>query len=197
MPVMDGWSVLTELKKRPETSDIPVIMLSMMDELDMSFALGAADYLMKPIQKDVLVKTVLRHLRDNENGRVLVVDDQEENRRLIVQVLHRHGIGTYEAENGIEAIKVMEKHIPNLILLDLMMPEMDGFRFSEEVKKRDDWKDVPIVVLTARDLSDEDLKRLSGNVEKVFERKTLNLEDFLIEIQSVVTRTVRSINNKE
>lgn len=197
MPVMDGWSVLTELKKRPETSDIPVIMLSMMDELDMSFALGAADYLMKPIQKDVLVKTVLRHLRDNENGRVLVVDDQEENRRLIVQVLHRHGIGTYEAENGIEAIKVMEKHMPNLILLDLMMPEMDGFRFSEEVKKRVDWKDVPIVVLTARDLSDEDLKRLSGNVEKVFERKTLNLEDFLIEIQSVVTRTVRSISNKE
>lgn len=193
MPVMDGWSVLSELKKNPLMADIPVIMLSMMDELDMSFALGAADYMIKPIQKDVLVATVLKHLRDNNEGRVLVVDDKAENRSIISRTLGTQGINMLEAGNGYEALAVMESTVPDLILLDLMMPEMDGFRFSEEVKKRDEWKEIPIIVLTARELTPEDMKRLSGNVEKVYERKGIDFESFLFDIQSIVSRQVRGI----
>ncbi|MDH5546557.1 MAG: response regulator [Gammaproteobacteria bacterium] len=191
MPVMDGWTVLSELKRNPETQNIPVIMVSMMDELDLSFALGAADYLIKPIQKDVLMETVVKHLRGGSESKVLVVDDKPENRSIIARTLSVQGIRILEAANGLEALDTLEKETPDLILLDLLMPEMDGFRFSEEVSRHPKWKDIPIVVLTSKDLSADEIKRLSGKVEKVYERRDMDLESFLFDIQSMVARKLR------
>ena len=193
MPVMDGWSVLSELKNNPETANIPVIMLSMLDELDMSFALGASDYLLKPIKRDVLVDTVLKHIRDKENATVLVVDDLENNRNMISRTLVSQDINVALACNGVEALESLEKNIPALILLDLMMPEMDGFKFSEIVKKDERFKDIPIVVLTAQELSEEDLDRLSGNVERIYEKNETDFESLLMDIQKMVTSTVRQV----
>jgi len=193
MPVMDGWSVLSELKNNPETASIPVIMLSMLDELDMSFALGASDYLLKPIKRDVLVDTVLKHIRDKDNATVLVVDDLENNRNMISRTLSSQNINVALACNGIEALESLERSIPELILLDLMMPEMDGFKFSEIVNKDDRFKDIPIVVLTAQELSEDDLERLSGNVERIYEKNETDFESLLIDIQKMVTSTVRQV----
>ena len=191
MPVMDGWSVLSELKKNPETAKIPVIMLSMLDELDMSFALGASDYMLKPIKRDVLVDTVLKHIRDKENATVLVVDDLEENRNVISRILSSQKINVALAENGLEALAKMEITIPDLILLDLMMPEMDGFKFSEIVRRNEKYKDIPIVVLTARELTSEDISRLSGKVDRIYEKKGTDFESLLLDIQNLVTSKVR------
>ncbi len=192
MPVMDGWSVLSELKKDPETANIPVIMLSMLDELDMSFALGAADYMLKPIKRDVLVETVLRHIRDKDNATVLVVDDMEENRNVISRILNSQKINVMLAENGVQGLSQLEKQKPDLILLDLMMPEMDGFRFCEIVKHSEDYKNIPIVVLTARELSTEDISRLSGKVDRIYEKKETDFESLLLDIQNMVTAKVRA-----
>ena len=193
MPVMDGWSVLSELKNNPETSNIPVIMLSMLDELDMSYALGASDYLLKPIKRDILVDTVLKHIRDKDNATVLVVDDLENNRNMICRTLSSQSINVSLACNGIEALESLEKSLPALILLDLMMPEMDGFKFSEIVKKDARFKDIPIVVLTAQELSPEDIERLSGNVERIYEKNETDFESLLSDIQKMVTSTVRQV----
>ena len=191
MPVMDGWSVLSELKKDPDTSKIPVIMLSMLDELDMSFALGASDYLLKPIKRDVLVDTVLKHIRDKENATVLVVDDLEENRNMIARVLSSNKINTIVADNGVAALAKLEDQIPDLILLDLMMPEMDGFKFSEIVKRDERFCNIPIVVLTARELNEDDINRLSGKVERIYEKNQADFETMLIDLQKIVTSSVR------
>jgi len=191
MPVMDGWSVLSELKNDPATSSIPVIMLSMLDELDMSFALGASDYLLKPIKRDVLVDTVLKHIRDKENANVLVVDDLEENRNMIARVLSSNKINVLLADDGISALEVLEKQVPDLILLDLMMPEMDGFKFSEIVKKDERFAEIPIVVLTARDLNEDDINRLSGKVEKIYEKNETDFQSLLVDLQKIVTTSVR------
>jgi len=197
MPVMDGWSVLSELKKDPETAAVPVIMLSMLDELDMSFALGASDYLLKPINRDLLVDTVLKHIRDKENAMVLVVDDQDDNRNMISRVLNSHKINVITAENGVEALSCLEKQRPDLILLDLMMPEMDGFRFSEIAKQDEHLKDIPIVVLTAQELSTDDISRLSGKVERIYEKKGTDFETLLTDIQKIVTSKVRDVYQKK
>ena len=197
MPVMDGWSVLTELKRDPETANIPVIMLSMLDELDMSFALGAADYLVKPIKRELLLETVFKHLRDSHDKRVLVVDDQPENREVVTRILQGQGLDVMEAANGIEGLAVMEAATPQLILLDLMMPEMDGFRFSEEVKKRKEWANIPIIVLTAMELTPEDVKRLNGNVDKIYERKEMDFKNLLHEIHDLIAVRVRGANGKD
>ena len=191
MPVMDGWSVLSELKKDPEMAKIPVIMLSMLDELDMSFALGASDYMLKPIKRDVLVDTVLKHIRDKENATVLVVDDLEENRNVIARILTSQKINVALAANGLEALATLEKGIPDLILLDLMMPEMDGFKFSEIARHNELYKDIPIVVLTARELTTEDISRLSGKVDRIYEKKETDFESLLLDIQNLVTAKVR------
>ena len=191
MPVMDGWSVLSELKNDPQTAKIPVIMLSMLDELDMSFALGASDYLLKPIKRDVLVDTVLKHIRDKENATVLIVDDLEENRNMIARVLSSNKINTTLATNGVEALDSLEKLVPDLILLDLMMPEMDGFKFSEIVKRDERFSQIPIVVLTAQELNEEDINRLSGKVERIYEKNETDFESLLVDLQKIVTSSVR------
>ena len=191
MPVMDGWSVLSELKRDPDTANIPVIMLSMLDELDMSFALGAADYLVKPVKRDLLLETVFKHLREKNNGRVLVVDDQFENRDVVARILKGHGLTVAEAGNGVEALTQLALEKPHLILLDLMMPEMDGFRFSEEVKKHPEWAGIPIIVITAMELTPDDIKRLNGNVDKIYERKEIDFKNLLSQIHELIAARVR------
>ncbi|MDH5230681.1 MAG: response regulator [Gammaproteobacteria bacterium] len=195
MPVMDGWSVLSELKDKNVTDQIPVIMLSMLDEYDMSYALGAADYLLKPIRRHTLVETVLKHLRDKKQHTILVVDDMEENRFMISRIMRDHGILVIEAENGADGLVKLADNDIDLILLDLVMPEMDGFQFSEKAKAHDEFKDIPIIVITAHDISSKDMKRLNGNVDRIYERDNMSFESMLVEINRMVAHRLRAQEN--
>jgi hypothetical protein len=203
MREMDGWTVLASLKNDPELAEIPVIMLTIVDDRNKGFALGATDYLTKPIDRKRLVELISRYRRDTRDdeagdedpggagGHILVVEDYAPTREMIVRTLEKEGWALAEAENGLDALARMAERAPDLILLDLMMPEMDGFQFIVELRKRPDWARIPVVVVTAKDLTEADRARLNGYVEKVVLKDGALLDDLLGQIHKLVDRYVR------
>ncbi len=169
MPGIDGWSVLSSLKADADLGDIPVVMVTMIDDRRLGFSLGATDYLTKPVDPPRLVN-VLRRLCPESDGTVLVVDDDEAVRDRLVRMIRDAGWRAVEAENGVVALERLEEARPDMILLDLVMPEMDGFTFLEEVRSRAAYRDLPVLVLTAKDITTEDRRRLNGGVQKVLEK---------------------------
>jgi signal transduction histidine kinase/CheY-like chemotaxis protein len=167
MPGMDGWSVLSALKSDVDLSEIPVIVLTMVEDRNLGYTLGATDYLLKPIDRDRLSATLRKYssLRDKEP--ILVVEDDESTRQLLCALLSRDGWAVETAENGKVALQKATQSRPGLVLLDLMMPEMDGFSFVDEFRRLPATGAVPIVVLTAKDLTAEDRRRLNGNVASI------------------------------
>ncbi len=188
MPGMDGWAVLQALKADGVTADIPVIMLTMVDDKNIGFALGATDYLTKPIDRGRLSAVLGKHrCRDAEGGcRVLVVEDDETTRQMMRAMLSREGWRVSEAANGRLALEHMEQVGPDLILLDLMMPEMDGFEFARRLRERPEWRSIPVVVLTAKDITEEDRLRLSGYVEKILQKGSWSHEELMREVADLV-----------
>ncbi len=188
MPGIDGWTVLQQLKADPDTQDIPVIMLTMVDDKNIGFALGAADYMTKPIDRSRLSAILGRHrCAENDGGcRVLLVEDDEETRAMMREMLKREGWNVEEASNGLLALERLQGACPDLILLDLMMPEMDGFEFARRLRERPEWRDIPVVVLTARDLTTEDRRRLNGDVEKIMQKGNWNPASLAQEMRLLV-----------
>jgi signal transduction histidine kinase/DNA-binding response OmpR family regulator len=170
MPQMDGWSVLTLLKADPELHDIPVVMLTMIDNKSMGFALGASEYLTKPVNRERLVGVLKKYSPAREGNAVLVVEDDDATREIMQSHLERDGWRVRTAANGRLALDAVASELPGLILLDLMMPEMDGFQFLEELRKSPAGRSVPVVVLTAKDLTAEDRARLNHSVERVLQK---------------------------
>ena len=183
MPGMDGWSVLTALKSDPDLAATPVILLTITDNRSMGFALGASDYLTKPIERDRLLEVLKKHRR---HPSILVVEDDEHTRQLLGKWLEKEGWAVRQADNGQAALAAIAKWQPGLILLDLMMPGMDGFEFVEELHKREQWRRIPVVVLTAKDITEEDHRRLNGRVEQVFQKGAQNREELLREVRDLV-----------
>ena len=190
MPGMDGWAVLTTLKADAELADIPVIMLTIVDDADLGFSLGAAEFMTKPIERERLISILNKYLAKRQGDAVLVVEDEEPVRELLRRTLERHGWKAIEAENGRVALERVAESIPALILLDLMMPEMDGFEFVHELRKQPRWAKIPIVVITAKDLTDEDRRRLKGGVERIIEKGAYTREELLHEVRNVVASCV-------
>ncbi|MEP6715599.1 MAG: response regulator [Terriglobia bacterium] len=182
MPRMDGWGVLAALKADPVIKNIPVVMLSMIDDRNLGFSLGAAEYLIKPVGRDQLLSVLRRYACPRAPCTVLVIDDDAGSRRMAVQSLVREGWRAIEAKDGREGLEKMEATKPHLILLDLMMPGMDGFEFALQVRRNESWRQIPIVVLTAKDLTAEDRARLNGNVEKVVRKGAVTREELLGEL---------------
>ncbi len=191
MPGVDGWAVLTALKADPKLADIPVIMLTIVDEKNLGFALGASDYMTKPVDKDRLVATIRKHQRGRTSS-ILVVEDDLATRELLGRTLEKEGWDVAEAENGRVALERVAEKTPALILLDLMMPEMDGFEFVAQLRRHEEWRSIPIVVVTSKDLTTEDHLRLSGYVEKILQKSSYNREDLLGELRDLVTACLRS-----
>src|SRR5205823_6671445 len=152
MPGMDGWTVLYSLKADPATAHIPVVMLTIRDDKNMGYALGASDYLSKPVDRGQLL-SVLRRYCGGQAGTALVVEDDPPTRELLRHVLEADGWTVREAGNGREALQVIGEGPPSLILMDLMMPEMDGFELIKELRQHPKWGTIPVVVLTAKDLT--------------------------------------------
>ncbi len=190
MSSMDGWTVLSMLKADLELANIPVIMLTMVDDKNVGYALGASDYLTKPIDRDRL-SSVLRKYRCKEPPcSILLVEDDLTNRELLRQMLEKEGWTVIEAPNGRVALNILEKEIPDLILLDLMMPEMDGFGVVAELKKRPEWRSIPVVVITAKDITLEDRMKLRGAVEQIFQKGAFSHEELLTEVKNLISTYV-------
>jgi len=188
MPGMDGWAVLTALKADSATADIPVIMLTIVDDKHIGFALGAADYLTKPIDWSRL-SGVLRKYRKVEGAQsVLVVEDDAATREMLRRTLEKEGWRVEEAENGRVGLEKLDAGIPSLILLDLMMPEVDGFEFMQVLRKRADGRLVPVVVITAKDITEEDRRRLNGQVARILQKGATSSEELLAELHALSGR---------
>ena len=179
MPKMDGWSVLRALKADPGLRDIPVIMLTMLDDKSRGYTLGATDYLSKPVDRDLLQRTLARYHTPETPSPVLLVEDDTDTREIMARMLDKAGWQVLEAGNGREALDQLSKTRPGLILLDLMMPVMDGFDFLLEMRANPDWHDIPVIVLTAKNLTGEDRQLLSGKVEQVLEKGASSPEQLI------------------
>jgi signal transduction histidine kinase/CheY-like chemotaxis protein len=186
MPGMDGWTVLNLLKSDPVLVGIPVVMLTMLDDRSKAYSLGAVDYLVKPVSREDLVAVLGKYTGASKAKPVLVVDDDAEIREGVCRLLEKEGWEVSDAENGRVALNSLESEIPGLILLDLMMPVMDGFDFVEEVQKHPKWQSIPIVVLTARELTAEDNLRLSGRVEQVLAKTAFNQETLIKQLKEAL-----------
>jgi signal transduction histidine kinase/CheY-like chemotaxis protein len=156
MPKVDGWSVLGIMKSEPELEHIPVIMLTIVDDRNLGFSLGASEFLTKPVDRNKLI-ALLRKLAPAKDATVLIVDDEADVRDVVRATVDAAGMEAAEAANGRAALEWLDCNSrPALILLDLMMPEMDGFEFLEKVRERGGFETVPIVVLTAKDLGESE-----------------------------------------
>jgi signal transduction histidine kinase/CheY-like chemotaxis protein len=192
MPGMDGWAVLSALKSKPEVSDIPVVMLTIVDDKNLAYELGASDYMIKPVDRERMTE-ILAKFRDVPSPRsALVIDDEEPARRMLTQILEKERWNVVQAENGLVALERMAKQRPDLILLDLMMPEMNGHQFVAELHKHPEWRSIPIIVVTARDISTEERIALDGYVEKVLPKHALNEDSLLTEIQDLIAACVHA-----
>ena len=182
MPQMDGWSVLSALKADPDLAVIPVVMVTFVNEPGLGASLGAADTVPKPVEWDRL-KAVMDRFR-GEAGDILVVDDDPDARARLRSVLQRDGWTVSEAGDGQEALDVVTHAPPQLILLDLTMPVMDGFTFLHELRRRPGCGDIPVVVLTARDLDADERRRLGG-ADRVLSKGQTNLRQLAGELRSL------------
>ena len=192
MPGMDGWAVLAALKADPDLEDIPVIMLTIVDDRNLGYTLGAAEYMTKPIDWSRLTSLLGKYRHEAESPcTVLVVEDDKATRQLLRRSLERDGWAVEEAENGRVALARVAERRPDLILLDLMMPEMDGFEFVEEMRRDPRWAKIPVTIITAKDITPDDRLRLSGGVEKIIEKGAYSREELLREVRSLVSACAR------
>ena len=188
MPAMDGWSVLQEVKADPELKDIPVMMISIAGDKDLGYTLGAVECLTKPVDRDKLRQLASQYAMAAGGGRALVVDDDEGIRSLFQRALAEDGWKVDEAENGAVALDLAEKNRPDLVLLDLMMPVMDGFEFVMHYRKLEGCIGTPIIVVTAKDLDQNDRERLLGGVERIVEKGALTRQQLLKQVRELVSR---------
>lgn len=190
MPEMDGWAVLQKLKQDPELNHIPVIMLTVVDQKSMGYPFCVSDYLMKPIDKVHLAAVLKKYSAQKESPEVLLVDDDPAVRERVSKMVQKEGWSPLEAENGNKALEILKDRRPDLVLLDLMMPEKNGFEFIEEMRKSDK-KDIPIVILTSQDLTLEDRNYLKGYVETILDKQSHGYD----ELEKIFTSF--TVNRKE
>jgi PAS domain S-box-containing protein len=196
MPGMDGWAVLTQLKAEPELAEIPVIMVTIVDDRNLGYALGATDYLTKPVDRDRLATLVRKYRRQSGRDVVLVVEDDAGTRDMLRKTLEKEGWDVAEAANGRIGLDQVAHAKPSLILLDLMMPEMDGFAFVTELRRTEEGRRIPVVVLTSKDITGEDRRRLTGFVELILQKGAASRETILAEIRSLL-KTAHASGAKE
>jgi CheY-like chemotaxis protein len=170
MPDLDGWAVLRSLKSEPDLCDIPVVLATILGEREMGLALGAAEHLTKPIDPSQLLPVVRRAIRSDGPTDVLVVDDDPGTREVLRRVLSREGWVVREAENGAAGLDEIARHRPAVVLLDLMMPRMDGFETLRALRQNDMTAELPVVIITAKDLDRQERDWLHANALTVFQK---------------------------
>ncbi|MBD2175336.1 response regulator [Pseudanabaena sp. FACHB-1998] len=210
MPSMSGWEVLKELKSQLLTSSIPIILLTINEDHQYgSYEIGANDYLFKPIDRDRLILTIEKYrsiyfnLIDkiqeynihNLPLSVLIIEDDIPVRSMLKRMLEKENCIVFEAQDGQEALEHINTSMPQLILLDLMMPNIDGFEFIHLLRLRYNTPSIPIIIITARDLTDTDYNRLSGSVQKILQKTNFSygqlLEEIMVRLEKFGVLTAR------
>lgn len=196
MPGMDGWAVLSALKADPDLAEIPVILLSFVGNKSLGFALGASDYLTKPVDGKRLAALLRKYRRHQDNGannnlscQILIVEDDVATRRTLRRILEKQGWAVTEADSGRAALDRLDVSRPNLILLDLMLPEMDGFELITEVRKLNSGDPIPIIVITGKDLTPAESQQLNGCVDRVLFKGVYSCDTLLRDVRSIVNDT--------
>jgi signal transduction histidine kinase/CheY-like chemotaxis protein len=188
MPKKDGWQVLRELKNTPETQDIPVIILSIVEDRKLGFSLGAAEYILKPVEKEVLLRKLRTLEKTRKVKRVLIVDNEAVTVRLIGNVLKEIGYPVTVAYNSKDAIKSIHDFRPDLIILNLTMPEMGGFDVVEYLKTAEGVRDIPLILLTHKDLTEKEIDDLNGVIQGILNKGVLTKEALLKEIKETISK---------
>ncbi|MEO5568426.1 MAG: response regulator, partial [Gemmatimonadaceae bacterium] len=183
MPGLDGWEVLRRVRADAAIADIPVIMLSVLHEQQLALALGATEYVTKPVDRGQLRQLIRRHQLGPDAGPVLVVEDDVATRQSLRRGLEREGWRVVEAVNGREGLARLAVEAPSLVLLDLMMPVMDGVEFVTEMRRNEAWRDIPVIVITAKDVSPEERSRLNGHVSEVLNKGSYSHFDLVRDIR--------------
>jgi CheY-like chemotaxis protein len=189
MPSMDGWSVLQAVKADPELAHIPVMMISIAGDKDLGYTLGAVECLTKPVDREQLRQLASQYAVPAGGGHALVVDDDEGIRSLFCRALEEDGWSVDEAENGAIALEQVAKRQPDLVLLDLMMPVMDGFEFVLHFRKLEGCAQIPIIVVTAKDLDQKERQSLLGGVERIVEKGALTRQQLLVQVRGLITQS--------
>jgi CheY-like chemotaxis protein len=166
-------------------------MLTIGDNQNRGYTLGATDYLSKPIDRDRLVSVLMRYRANDSADSALIVEDDPDSRELLRRALEGEGWKVRTAANGRVTLDAIEKQRPGVILLDLMMPEMDGFEFVSVLRQQPERRNIPIIVVTAKDLTSEERLRLNGYVSRVLQKGAFQIEDLLSEVSRLVITRVR------
>ncbi len=189
LPKKDGWQVLQELKSLAETENIPVIIVSIVDEYDIGFSLGAVGYLVKPIDKKQLLQSLGEldlPAKENEAPlKILVIDDQPEDIKLIETVLSGEGFEISEALNGVEGVDKAVNEKPDLIILDLIMPDMSGFDVVNRIRESTEAMEIPIIICSAKDISSEEREILNGKIQSVVRKGDVAKSELLAAIRRI------------
>lgn len=194
MPHMDGWSVLSAIKADPELRDTPVIMVTVLKERGMAFSLGASDFMTKPVDRAALKALLRRYVPSGAPSTLLLVEDDPASRDSTRRVLQQLDLSVAEAVNGAEGLRwLADNPMPDLILLDLMMPVMDGFEFLKEFQARPELHSIPIVVLTAKELSPEEIETLTGSTEKILKKHPGSNEELVAAIRKCLGNAMKRV----
>lgn len=189
MPDKDGWQVLFDLKNDPETRDIPVIICSILEEEEKGFSLGAADYLVKPFLPEDLIHALYRLKNGGNDPQILIVDDSEEDVRLLQKILEADGrFHTQVAQNGQAALKHLAQHTPDVILLDLFMPGMDGFQVLEALRTHPTWNRIPVIIITGGDLTPEQREQLAEFSKRMLNKSQLQEKELFALLESALQK---------
>jgi CheY-like chemotaxis protein len=196
MPELDGWTALTALKQDPETESIPVILVTLSHEAELGVSMGAVDYLIKPVQPPKLVAAVQRWLgQSTANVGLLVVEDDDDLREIMQRTLSGAGYDVQLATNGLEALQRVKEAHPDLVLLDLMMPEMDGFEFLHHLRNDPKYSQLPVIVSTAKELTDEERALLHTSAQKVIQKVAHSRAELLHFVEKQVGELLASSAN--
>ena len=188
LPVKDGWQVLRELKQHPLCKDIPVIIISMLDERNVGFGLGAVDYFVKPVQKDALLESlrkVTAGLKRKQSAKILVIDDDRSVIDLVQVILEAEGCTVLKALDGREGLRLAQEEHPDLIILDLVMPEISGFNVAYQLKHNPKTQTIPVIVMTSMEIDDETREQLRGFVVSLMKKSGFTKKDLLQEISAI------------
>ena len=187
MPKPDGWDVLSALKADADLRDIPVVIVTMLSDRGIGLSLGAVEVLTKPVERAQL--TALIHNLVRREGPILVVEDDAGAREMIRQTIEKMSLPVAEADNGLQALGWLGEHpLPAVILLDLMMPEMDGFEVLDALAAHAQWREIPVIVITAKQLTAAERERLLGQARKVIEKGGASRLDIVAAINEAVRR---------
>ena len=189
MPIKDGWQVLKELKRHPICKDIPIIIISITDEKKLGFSMGAIDYFVKPVNRDELIKAIqkvpVKNNAHKAHPKVLIIDDDKTAAELIQVILESEGYEVVKCMNGKEGVKLASSESPDLIILDLIMPDISGFNVAYQLKQQQSTRNVPIIILTSMEIDEETREQMQGFISTIMSKSRFTKKDLLREINAI------------